>query len=99
MGEVLLAGKKAQKCATLVCDMVTDRSFEDRIFGFERIQHSSLRYAPIHFELYLTIHARQCAQMKRQCDPDHFSVCASTDSTAGRSRTIAVQLSPASDDP
>ena len=41
----------------------------------------------------------QSSQMVRQHDPNHFSVCTSTDSTAGRSRTMAVQVSPASEDP
>ena len=38
---------------------------------------------------------REVAQMIREDHPNH-SVCTSTDSTAGRSRTIGFQLSPAS---
>ena len=34
--------------------------------------------------------------MRRQDDPDHGKVCASTETTDGRSRTMGVQLSPAS---
>ena len=41
---------------------------------------------------------RERAQVGRKHDPDHGKVCTSTDSTAGRSRTIGFQLSPASGD-
>ena len=34
------------------------------------------------------------AQMRREYDTDHGSVCTSTDRTGGRSRTIGVQLNP-----
>ena len=44
----------------------------------------------------LAVDARQRAQMGGQHDADHGSVWTSTDSTAGRSRTIGAQLSPAS---
>ena len=46
-----------------------------------------------------TVLWREIAQMGRQHDPDrpgHDSVCTSTDSTGGRSRTIGLQLSPES---
>ena len=38
---------------------------------------------------------RERAQVLRQRDADHRSVCTSTESTAGRSRTIGAQESPA----
>ena len=46
----------------------------------------------------LTIDARQRPQMYRELEPDHGNVWTSTDSTAGRSRTIGAQWSPASAD-
>ena len=42
--------------------------------------------------------AGQNLKILRQNDVDHASVCTSTESTAGRSRTIGAQLSPASAD-
>jgi DNA polymerase-3 subunit alpha len=47
-------------------------------------------------ELHFAAGARQVAQMRREHDPDHGSVWTSTESTAGRSRTIGSQWSPAS---
>ena len=47
-------------------------------------------------ERHLAADARQCPQMEREHDADHGSVWTSTDRTAGRSRTMADQLSPAS---
>ena len=38
----------------------------------------------------------QDLQVEGQDNPDHGNVCTSTDNTAGRSRTIARQLSPPS---
>jgi hypothetical protein len=52
----------------------------------------------VNVEFYVAIDARQRAQMRRQNDTNHGSVCTSTESTAGRSRTIGFQLSPASAD-
>src|SRR6266851_3375517 len=49
-------------------------------------------------EQYVLLDVRQIPQMRRECDPDHFRVWTSTDSTAGRSRTMGVQLSPLSAD-
>ena len=44
----------------------------------------------------VSAHVRERAEMLRQYDANHASVCTSTESTAGRSRTIGFQLSPAS---
>ena len=49
-------------------------------------------------ELHLAVDVRQRAQMRREHDSDHGSVWTSTDRTAGRSRTMGAQLSPASAD-
>ena len=47
-------------------------------------------------EAHLAVDVRQLAQMCREHDANHGSVCTSTESTAGRSRTIAFHVSPAS---
>jgi hypothetical protein len=41
---------------------------------------------------------RERPQMRRKHHADHHSVCTSTESTAGRSRTMGAQVSPASAD-
>ena len=52
--------------------------------------------ARVDVELHLAADVRERSQVGRQHDPDgHGSVWASTDTTDGRSRTTAVQLSPA----
>src|SRR6266851_403514 len=50
----------------------------------------------LNVELHLAADARQSPQMWREYDSDHGSVWTSTESTAGRSRTMGAQLSPAS---
>ena len=47
-------------------------------------------------KLDLAADVRQRPQMGREHDADHGSVWTSTDSTAGRSRTMGAQLSPES---
>ena len=47
---------------------------------------------------HLAFDLRQRTQVRRKHDADHGSVCTSTDSTAGRSRTMGAQVLPASAD-
>src|SRR5215469_1146290 len=96
MRQVFLAGKKAQERTTLLRDMVSNRSQQHGITRFQRIQHRSLRDWICDLQHHLAAHVRQRAQMLWQHNPDHCSVCTSTDNTAGRSCTMAFQLSPAS---
>ena len=49
---------------------------------------------PATSSVHLAVDAGQRSQMVGKHDADHGSVCTSTDTTAGRSRTIGVQLSP-----
>jgi hypothetical protein len=63
---------------------------------FQCVEHRTLCGRPRDLERDLAVDARQLAQMRRQHDPDHASVCTSTERTAGRSRTIGAQVSPAS---
>jgi hypothetical protein len=46
--------------------------------------------------LYFTINVGEGTQMRRKNNAHHGNVWASTESTAGRSRTIGFHLSPAS---
>jgi len=47
-----------------------------------------------HIQLHFAGNTRQVAQMKWKLNPDHDSICVSTDNTAGKSRTIAFQVFP-----
>src|SRR6266568_784690 len=81
--------------------MVTDGAAKHRIGSFQRIQCLADGGLSFDCDLHLvTMDAGKIPQMRRQLDPDgncaHASVCTSTERTGGRSRTIAVQLSPAS---
>src|SRR6185369_5546838 len=80
----------------LVRDLIADRAAQHRILGLERVENRALRDEPGDVERHLALHPRQAAQVGRQADADHGSVCTSTDKTGGRSRTIGAQLSPAS---
>ena len=58
----------------------------------------ALRDRPVDVDGHLAVDARQRPQMRGKDDADHGSVWTSTESTAGRSRTIGAQVSPASAD-
>ena len=79
-------------------DVVADRPAQHRIAGLERVEDRALRDRALDLELHLAVDARQRPQMRREHDSDHGSVWTSTESTAGRSRTMGAQLSPASAD-
>src|SRR5579859_7538676 len=99
MGQVFSAGEKPDERPSLLRHVVADGSAQYRIAGLERVKDCALCYRTLHVERYLGIDVRQCSQMLRQFDSDHInylSVWASTESTGGRSRTMAIQLSPAS---
>ena len=98
MRQILLAGKEPDECAALLRRVVTNRAAQHRVLRLERIKHAALGYLAVDIEVHLAADASKVAQMRRQYDPDHGSVCTSTDSTGGKSCTIDVQLSPASFD-
>src|SRR6266576_3962664 len=94
MGEVLLAGEKAQEWPACLCNVIADRPLKHWIAIFERVQNGSKRNWPRNFKLHFALDARQVAQMKWQDHSDHLMVWTSTDKTAGKSWTIVDQLSP-----
>jgi hypothetical protein len=98
MGEILLASEEAQEWPALLRNMVPDGASEHGIASFERVKNRTLRNLTLDFELHLAVNARQRPQMCRQLDADHGNVWTSTETTAGRSRTMGAQLSPASAD-
>src|SRR5256885_16179302 len=70
-----------------------------RIAGLERVEDRARRGDTLDVELHLSVDVRERPQMRREHDPDdHGNVWTSTDTTDGRSRTMGVQLFPASAD-
>src|SRR2546422_452839 len=98
MGQILTAGKEPQVRPALLCDVVPDGAAQRRIGGLECVEDRALRDLTLDLERHLAVNMRQHSQMRREYHSDHGSVWTSTENTAGRSRTIGVQLSPASAD-
>src|SRR5580704_6517458 len=102
MGQILLAREESHERTARECGLVAKGSPQHRIGRFERIEDRPLCHWSLNLDLYFARDLRQTSQMRREhhldYHPDHLSVCTSTESTAGRSRTIGAQLSPASDD-
>ncbi len=73
MRKVLLAGKETQKGAALPSVMVSYRSLQHGIFGFQRIQDRSLRDRGSHFNLDFGSCVGQCSQMKWENDSHRTS--------------------------
>ncbi len=92
--EVLLAGVESDEGTAASAVVAADRSPEDGVAGFERIQYGAQRGRTVQPDLHLLTHPGQGAEMRRQHDANHASVWTSTESTGGRSRTIGAQLSP-----
>jgi hypothetical protein len=96
MRQIFLTGKESQERSPLLCDLIPNRPAQHRIAGLKRVQHRSLCDGTIDLKLNLSPCVCQSSQMLREYDPYHGSVCTSTDNTAGKSRTMGAQLSPAS---
>lgn len=98
MGKILLTREKPDERPAPAGRWVADGAPKHRVSGLDRIENRRLRDGAWQLKEKFPLDPSQGPQMKRQLDPDHFRVCTSTDNTAGRSRTIAFQVSPESDD-
>src|SRR5213080_404519 len=98
VGQILLAGEDPHERSALLREVVADRPAQHRIAGLERVEDRALRDPTLDIELHLAVDVRQLPQMCREHHADHGSVWTSTESTAGRSRTMGAQLSPVSAD-
>jgi hypothetical protein len=96
VGEIHLAGEKPHEIPALLASTVADSPLQHRVSGFERIEHRALRHFAIDLECHLSPHPSEPLQVKGQQHANHGSVWTSTDNTAGKSRTIGAQVSPAS---
>src|SRR6478609_8088863 len=94
--EILLAGEEADKGPPLLRDLIADRAAKHRVLGLDGVENRTLRDRTVDRERQLPIDARHDLEIGRQNDADHFSVWTSTETTDGRSRTIAFQVSPES---
>src|SRR2546426_11110089 len=98
VGQVPLARKESQEWPSLLGDVVADRPSQHGIAGLERVQHRAPSDPARDLELHLAFDLRERPQVRGQHHADHRSAWTSTDSTAGRARTMGAQLSPASAD-
>ena len=98
MRQIFSTGKKPYERPAQLSDVVAHRTAQHGKSSFEFVEYRPLSHGGIDVEFYLAIDARQRAQMRRQNNANHGSVCTSTESTAERSRTIGFHLSPASGD-
>jgi len=98
MRQIFLASEEAQKRPPLLRNLIANGAAQHRIAGLKRVKHRPLRDRTVDLKLNFAVSVRQRSQMLREYDPDHGSVCTSTDKTPGKSRTIGAQLSPASAD-
>src|SRR3990172_4712960 len=98
VGQIFPAGEEPDERPAPLRDVVADRPAQHRMAVLERVEHRALRGRTLDVELHLAVDVRQRPQVGREHDPDHGSVCTSTESTGGRSRTMGAQLSPASAD-
>src|SRR5256884_3009710 len=96
--QVPLAGEEAQEGPSPLGDVVADRAAQHGITGLERVQHRAPSDPSRDVELHFAFDLRQRPQVRGKHHADHASVWTSTDSTAGKSRTMGPQLSPASAD-
>ena len=95
---IFAARKKAQKGPSLQRVVVADRAPQHGIASLECVQDGALRDRTLNLNAHFHADVRQSPQMRRQYNSNHGSVCTSTESTAGRSRTMGAQLFPASRD-
>src|SRR5688572_19723031 len=99
MRDIFTARKESQHRTALACDVIANRAPQHRIARFESVKNRVSCNCTIDLEFDIARDARKRTQMCRQNNDDHFSVWTSTESTAGRSRTIGAHVSPASADP
>ena len=98
VGQVQFAGEEPDERPPPPAVMIADTAAQHRVAGLQCVQHRSLGYRSVDLQLHLAVDVRERPQVGREHHPDHDSVWTSTDSTAGRSRTIGAQVSPASAD-
>ena len=76
-------------------DVIANRPAQHGIRVLNRVENGAQRDQALHVKGDFAVDTGQRPQVRRELHADHVSVCTSTDNTAGRSRTIGFQESPA----
>lgn len=97
VGEVFLATVEPEVRSTLATVAVTHCAEQHRVSRLKAVQEQALCHRAGHLNAYLSADVSKVLQMRRQDNPDHVNTWTSTESTAGRSRTIGAQLSPSAE--
>ena len=98
MGKILTTGEEPQKGPTLLGDVIADRTAQHRVADFKRVDDRTLGGQTLNVKLDLSVDVRESPEMRRELNSDHGSVWTSMESTAGKSRTMGIHVSPASAD-
>lgn len=93
---IFLACKETDERPTLARDMIADGPAQHRELRLQCVQHGSDGRRRGDVDLHFATHPREGAQVKGKDDPDHGSVCTSTERTFGRFAAIICQWSPPS---
>jgi hypothetical protein len=81
---------------TLLRPMLADCAAQHRILRLQCVQNCVQRHRASDLKFNHRVDLRQRPQVRGHHHADHHSTCTSTDNTAGRSRTIGIQLLPSS---
>jgi hypothetical protein len=95
---IFAARKESQERSTFSRDVLENCSSQHRILCLKRIEDRSPSHFATNVNGDVATNSCKCAQVRRHYDSNHENVWTSTESTAGRSRTIGVHVSPESAD-
>ena len=98
MRQILAASEESDERPPLSGNGVSKSPLERRIPLLECVENRLLRCFARNVEFHLSIGSSQRAEVVGKSHTNHGRVCTSTDSTGGRSWTIACQLSPESEE-
>src|SRR5262249_20144187 len=92
------AGEESHEIAALLRIVVANRSTQRGVAGLQRVENRTLGDGSFDFQRHFAADLRQSSETRGKNYSNHGSVCTSTESTPGRSRTMGAQVSPASAD-
>jgi len=96
VGKIAPAGEEAEKISAFSGGVVADGAAKHRKLEFEGVEDGRESDGSGDVEEDVGVLAGESAEVVGEGDTDHFRTCASTLKTAGKSRTMALQLSPPS---
>src|SRR6267378_310626 len=96
---IFAASKESQERPALSRDVLENCPTQHRILCLQCVEDRSSCHFALNLNCHISPDARKRPQMRRHYNPnhgpDHDNAWTSTESTAGRSRTIGAQVSPA----